>query len=90
MGTAIEAIDREFGRLIIECEDRDEDVEDFFIGKVVSISDGVVQFDHFDGLGHWEQSAATIPLDEITLLQFETPYIQRFWKYVSGSAPHRL
>ena len=86
--SAIESIAREYGRLIIECEDRDEDIEDFYIGQAISIGGDSVQFDHFDGLGRWEKSAASIPLEEITLLQFETPYIHRFWKYVSGTAPH--
>jgi hypothetical protein len=88
MQSAIESIAREYGRLIIECEDQDEDVEDFYIGQVVSIGGDTVQFDHFDGLGQWEESAASVPLEEITLLQFETPYIHRFWKYVSGTAPN--
>lgn len=90
MQSAIESIDREYGRLIIECEDREEDVEDFYIGQVVSVGKDVVQFDHFDGLGKWEKSTASIPLDEITLLQFETPYIHRFWKYIDGNAPNRV
>jgi len=89
MQSAIESIARECERLIIECEDRNEDVEDFYIGQVVSIGGESVQFDHFDGLGRWEESAASIPLEEITLLQFETPYTHRFWKYVGGTAPNK-
>ncbi len=88
MQGAISSIQQHFGRLIIECEDADEDIEDFYIGCVVNISDSVVVFDHFDGLGEWEEEPAEIDLDEITLLQFQTPYIQRFWKYANGPAPH--
>lgn len=88
MQCAITSIQQYFGRLIIECEDAAEDIEDFYIGCVVNVGDSVVAFDHFDGLGKWEEESAEIDLDEITLLQFQTPYIQRFWKYVNGTAPH--
>jgi hypothetical protein len=87
MRTAVESIHQHFRRLIVECEERDEELEDFYIGTLVSIDDGELRFDHFDGLGQWSEVPATIQVDEITLVQFETPYIHQFWKYLSGPAP---
>jgi hypothetical protein len=86
----IDSIARQYRRLIVECEERREDLEDFYIGQVASVDDDILRFDHFDGLGQWEKTTASIPLDEITLLQFETPYIQRFWKYLTGTAPNEV
>lgn len=51
---AIASVDREFGRMIVECEDDEEAVQDFYIGVVARQGDGAVLFHHFDGLGNWE------------------------------------
>ena len=40
-----------------------------------------------DALGVWEPEPDPIPLAEITMLQLETPYLKRFWRYLSGPAP---
>ena len=83
----IESVDRHFHRMIVECEAEDEELDDFYIGKLVSIDNEELRFDHFDGVGHWESEAAVISLPTVTLVQFETPYIQRFWKYLESAAP---
>ncbi|WP_428305480.1 hypothetical protein [Lacipirellula sp.] len=84
---AIESVDRHFHRMIVECEAEDEELDDFYIGKLVSIDNEELRFDHFDGVGRWESEAAVISLPTVTLVQFETPYIQRFWKYLESAAP---
>jgi hypothetical protein len=81
--TALESVNKQFTTMIIECEDDEEAVEDFYIGHVVSISDEDLSFEHFDALGRWEEEPSTIRFDEITLIQFETPYIKIFSKYLS-------
>lgn len=81
---AIVSIHQNFGRLVIECEDANDDIEDYYIGCVANIDNSVVVFDNFNGLGEWEAEPDQISLDEITLIQFETPYIQRFWRYLKG------
>lgn len=88
MRLAIESIDRHFHRMIVECEMDNEDDEDFYIGKLVSCNESRLCFDSFDGFGHWDEDPTDIPLVEISLVQFETPYIQRFWKYI-GVPPAR-
>jgi hypothetical protein len=83
--TAIETISEQFGLMIVECEEQDEEEEDFYIGKVASVDDDRLRFFHFDALGMWRKRASSIPCDEITLLQFETPYIQIFSRYLKNA-----
>jgi len=80
--SAITSLDSTFGRLIVECEDAESDLEDFYIGTVVRLSQRSLWFEHFDGLGVWASEPSEILLDEITLLQVETPYMERFWRYI--------
>jgi hypothetical protein len=87
MEAAIASIDRACGRMIIQCEDDEEDVEDFYIGVVAQQGDGAVLFHHFDGLGRWESPGAVIEYAEVTMIQIETPYMQQFWSHVQGPPP---
>jgi hypothetical protein len=90
MRAVIESIDRAYGRMIVECEDLEEDIEDFYIGTVPEVDDSTLVFDHFDGLGEWAQEPSRISLNEITVIQFAAPYIEGFWKYLHDPAPrHR-
>jgi len=85
MKTALEAISKQFQRMIIECEEQDEDDEDFYIGQISSTGESEVHFHHFDALGHWEEVPAAILYGEISLIQFETPYLKTFGKYLVGT-----
>jgi hypothetical protein len=73
--------------VIVECEDPEEDCEDFYIGQIDSVGEGSVRFANFDGLGRWDADLHTIPLAEITRVQFETPYVRTFSKYLAGPCP---
>jgi hypothetical protein len=86
MRSAIESISARYKGMIIECEGAEEDCEDFYIGSMLSINDYQVCFEHFDGLGNWEDTPSSVPLGDISLILFDTPYIQTFWKYVSGQS----
>lgn len=68
--------------VILQCEDDEEDIEDFYIGKILSVGDKSVRFASFDALGSWDDEAHVILFDEITRLQIETPYSRTFSKYV--------
>jgi hypothetical protein len=70
--------------IIVECEDPDEPVEDFSIGQILSVGEDSLCFANFDGLGRWDDAPHIIPFGEISKLQFETPYLQIFSKYVEG------
>ncbi len=88
VGSVIRSLDSNFGRMIIECEDADSELEDFYIGAVARVGPSSVWFDHFDALGAWAEQPAEIALDEITLLQVETPYLLRFWRYIEARPTH--
>ena len=73
--------------LIIEAQIPDEEDQDFYIGQVATFDTTKVWFNHFDALGKWELEPAEIPLDEISFIQFDTPYIKTFSKYVESTCP---
>ncbi len=68
--------------IIIECEDLIKDIQDFYIGRILSVDQKSVSFIHFNALGRWKDDPVIIPFREITRLEFETPYIKIFSKYV--------
>ena len=91
MRSAIGSISECFENLIIECEDDDEDTQDFYIGSLVLATFDCITFRDFDGYGYWEAEPAEIDIDDITKVQFDTPYIRVFSKYLrSGSRPASL
>jgi len=70
--------------LIVECESSGNAEDDeFYIGKPIDIENSSLWFREFNGLGKWEQTEVEISINDITKIQFETPYIQIFSKYVS-------
>lgn len=75
--------------IIVECEDQDDSDEDeFYIGRIVKVvEDDHLQFKHFDALGRWEEDVVELPLSRITKVQFDTPYIITFSKYVPEIRP---
>jgi hypothetical protein len=69
--------------VIVECEDLDdEDAQDFFIGKITAVRDGSLSLLHFDVKGCWEKSASKVYFDDVTLVRFDSPYVEVFSKYV--------
>ena len=82
--TAIQSIDEQFRLMIVECEEEEENLQDFYIGQLESATEAALMFHHFDGLGQWAEEPAEISLKEITLVQFDTPYIRHFSKYLHG------
>lgn len=88
-GSAIHSISNRFETMIIESQSPGEESQDFYIGQVVSLKKNKVVFDHFDALGRWESEPSVIPLREISFVQFATPYIEIFGKYLNGPRPSR-
>lgn len=84
MATALTSSTQAVDMLVVECEDFDRDIQDFYIGKLVSVEGKVVEFDNFDALGSWDAKTHRIELTEITLVQLETDYLKRFSRYVTG------
>ncbi len=81
---AIADVHERFGPMIVECEDRDEDEDEetSYVGRVSEITDRSVVLETVDGTGRWDDEPEEIPFMDITAVQFGTPYLERFWKYV--------
>lgn len=71
-----------FRFVIVECEDEHEDIEDFYLGEPVEVVGDMIRLRTVDALGKWEPQIAAIPLTEITKVQFDTPFVRRFTKYI--------
>jgi phosphotransferase system HPr-like phosphotransfer protein len=69
--------------VIIECEGAQDEDAAFFIGEITEIEDAEVWFLGFDALGQWAQDEVAIPVADITMLQFATPYIRIFSKHLT-------
>lgn len=79
---------QQIGRnIIVESEDPVRELNDFYIGQVLGVTDESLYFANFDALGRWDKRPHTILLSEITNVQFETPYANTFSKYLQGSWP---
>ena len=72
---------------IVESEDPDDDTEDFYLGRAVRIQKSGIKFASFDGLGKWGAKLHSIGYDEITRIQFDTPYANSFSRYTDGDCP---
>ncbi|MBM4074670.1 MAG: hypothetical protein FJ267_03405 [Planctomycetes bacterium] len=42
---------------------------------------------HFDATGNWESEPAAVSLNEVAILQVDTPYINTFKKYLREPHP---
>ena len=85
----LQALQQLGNNVIVECEDPDEEIEDFYIGQILSVDDESLCFANFDGMGRWDEAPHTIPLEEITKLQIDSPYMRTFSKYLEGPCPKR-
>jgi len=74
-----------YGRLVVEAEGPGNPECTFAIGSLANIRDGVMQFDGFDVEGEWYDDTTEIACDTITKLQYMTPYINNYWKYLKGT-----
>ena len=72
---------------IVESEDPNEKIEDFYLGRVVRVQKTGIKFASFDGLGQWGDKLHTIGYDEITRIQYDTPYATAFSRYTDGECP---
>jgi len=67
----------------IQCEDKDEPNQDFYFAELVEATTDAIHVRHVNGLAQWEDDIAVVPTNEITMVEFDTPYLRRFAKYIS-------
>ena len=74
--------------VIVECENRrTADYDDFFIGRIITLDDEGVSIRCFDSMGSWDHKPCIIAFNDITKIQFDTPYINTISKYMKKSLP---
>jgi len=78
-------IQEKYGSLIVEAEGPGNPDCEFAIGSLAGIRDGIIQFDGFDVEGKWDDDSTKIACETITKLQYKTPYINYYWKYLKGT-----
>lgn len=88
--TAIQSVARHYKQVIVECEDAEKDVEDFYIGEVVEVQSRSIRFRDYDAIGYWSAMPRSIAIAGITKVQFDTPYIKVFSKYTREGTPPKM
>lgn len=84
MWAAITSAASIFPFLAIQCEDEHEPIQDFYFAELIEAAKNAVRLRHVDGLAKWYSDIAIVPTHEITKVEFDTPYLKRFAKYVHG------
>ena len=65
--------------IIVESEYDDSD--EFHLCKILNIDGVEIQFKQMDALGIWEQERGRMPIDRISRIELNSPYISIFEKY---------
>lgn len=86
--SAIESIQASFEYMILNCDD-DDDLRrwDWLAGHPLSMERDRLSFRHYDKLGRWHAEPAVISFDEITSIEFDNPYLNRFTRYLDNDTP---
>jgi hypothetical protein len=70
--------------IIVECEGQESSEHGtYFIGRILAVEFDSVSILNFDALGKWDDEPSNVPLLAITKIDFDSPYINIFSKYVS-------
>ncbi|MBK9263954.1 MAG: hypothetical protein IPM54_29650 [Polyangiaceae bacterium] len=85
---ALGSLQTHFSDVIIECEDDSDEEGSFYLGRMLDVSSETISLLYVDALGHWDDMPSTITLDRITKVQFDTPYLRRFMRYVEAFPSH--
>jgi hypothetical protein len=70
--------------IIVEREARDHAW--FAIGRILAVSADSAGIRGFDARGHWDADPTIVPFDEVTRVQFDTPYSTAFGPYLAALA----
>lgn len=72
--------------VIIECEEVESDddhIVDFILGKIIVVKETSLVMHGVDAAGNWDDKPTEIDYRSITKVQFDTPYLNTFLKYVN-------
>jgi hypothetical protein len=87
MHDLLESLRERGANVIVECEDDEEPISDFYIGRVLKVDAGTIEFANFDALGKWDDEPHRIELAEITNVGIQTPYLEIFSRHLESSCP---
>ncbi len=65
----------------IQCELEDNEL-DYSIGRISKVEGNIVYFNHFDLEGKWEKEERKIPIEKITMIEYDDNYCNIFSKYL--------
>lgn len=68
--------------IILECEYENSEDDIFMCGKVSEIENDTLWFKSFDALGCWLDEETGVDINDVTMIQFDTPYLNVFSKFV--------
>ncbi|MRG91019.1 hypothetical protein [Polyangium spumosum] len=85
---ALRSIQMHYADVIIECEDEGDSDGDFYLGRLLEIGEDTVLLHYVDALGRWDEAPTMIPVQRITKVQFDTPYLRRFMRYTAPFPTH--
>lgn len=66
----------------VECESTEETI--YYVGRITAVDSRYLTMKRVDADGTWHPDAATLPLDEVTLVTFGDRYLGVFSKYCKG------
>lgn len=82
MEAAIWSVASQYQYMTVQCEDESQAIADFYLGGPVAMAGESLLFEHFNVLGEWDRNPSVIDLSEVTVVEFDTPYIRHFSNYV--------
>lgn len=86
--SALASIQTHYADVIVECEDDSEEEGSFYLGRVLEVTSEGISLLYVDALGHWDEVPSLIAFERITKVQFDTPYLRRFMRYVEAFPAH--
>lgn len=88
IGSALSWLAGRAQNIAVEIESRVSSNDDeFYLGRIDHFTDDAFGFFCFDALGEWTAEPIMIRMDEVTKIQFDTPYINIFSKHLRQPNP---
>ena len=75
---------RDQGRLVtVDCESVDSPAEDAsYFGRIIALDESSVTLKEFSVRGRWWEEPSVVPFSAITKVQFDTPYLNTYARYL--------
>ena len=82
----IKSLRSQYDSVILECESRVWAAEDeFYLGRVLKVDEGRTVLRCIDSSGTWDPEPITVDHQDLTKIQFDTPYINLISRHMKGA-----